>query len=99
MSFSSADGVGEDNRSLYPIEEGKLYGGEYPGHRDPDVAKIRLRSLITLGIRSFVDLTAPADRIALYEGLLTELAEEAIKPHLDLHPYFFAGHFPIDISF
>jgi hypothetical protein len=30
----------------YPIEVGKLYGGEYPGDRNPDVARTRLRSLI-----------------------------------------------------
>ena len=60
----------------YPIEEGKLYGGEYPGHRDPDVAKVRLRCLIALGISTFVDLTAPADRMTPYEELLEELAEE-----------------------
>jgi hypothetical protein len=64
----------------YPIEVGKLYGGEYPGNRDPDVARIRLRSLITLGIRTFVDLTAPADRMAPYEGLLGELEAEAGGP-------------------
>ena len=64
----------------YPIEAGKLYGGEYPGDRNPDVARIRLRSLITLGIRTFVDLTAPADRMAPYEGLLADLEEEAGAP-------------------
>ena len=64
----------------YPIEAGKLYGGEYPGHPQPEVAKIRLRSLITLGIRTFVDLTAPADRMAPYEGLLVELENEAGGP-------------------
>ena len=57
----------------YPIEAGKLYGGEYPGDQNPDLARIRLRSLITLGIRTFVDLTAPADRMAPYEELLAEL--------------------------
>ncbi len=60
----------------YPIEAGKLYGGEYPGHPMPDIAKIRLRHLVTLGIRTFVDLTAPADRMAPYEGLLGELEDE-----------------------
>ncbi len=64
----------------YPIEEGRLYGGEYPGHREPGVARIRLQSLITLGIRTFVDLTAPADRMAPYERLLAELEEEAGSP-------------------
>lgn len=64
----------------YPIEIGKLYGGEYPGDRNPDVARIRLRSLITLGIRTFVDLTAPADRMAPYEELLAELEVEIGSP-------------------
>ena len=64
----------------YPIEAGKLYGGEYPGHRDPNIAKIRLRHLVTLGIRTFVDLTAPADRMAPYGELLAELEEEARSP-------------------
>jgi predicted protein tyrosine phosphatase len=60
----------------YPIEAGKLYGGEYPGDRNPDVAKTKLRYLITLGIRTFVDLTAPADRMTPYEDLLAELETE-----------------------
>jgi hypothetical protein len=64
----------------YPIEAGKLYGGEYPGDLDPDVARAKLRSLITLGIRTFVDLTAPADRMAPYDELLVELETEAGSP-------------------
>ncbi len=64
----------------YPIEAGKLYGGEYPGHRDPVVARIRLQHLIALGIRTFVDLTAPADRMAPYEELLMEMEREAAAP-------------------
>jgi hypothetical protein len=64
----------------YPIEADKLYGGEYPGHRDPVVAMVRLRNLINLGIRTFVDLTAPADRMAPYQPLLAVLEEEAGAP-------------------
>jgi Tyrosine phosphatase family len=64
----------------YPIEVGKLYGGEYPGHPDPGIARIRLRHLITLGVRTFVDLTAAADRMAPYEGLLAELEAAAGSP-------------------
>ena len=60
----------------YPIEEGILYGGEYPGDRDPVVARIKLRHLVTLGIRVFLDLTSPADRMAPYGELLVELEEE-----------------------
>lgn len=61
----------------YPIQAGKLYGGEYPGDRNPDVARIRLRSLIALGIRTFLDLTAPADQMTPYEMLLAELETES----------------------
>ena len=64
----------------YPIEAGKIYGGEYPGDRNPDVARIKLRHLITLGVCTFVDLTDPADRMAPYEGLLAELEEEVCAP-------------------
>lgn len=64
----------------YTIEEGKLYGGEYPGAKSPATAEARLRTLITLGVRTFIDLTAPEDRMAPYEGLLEELANETGGP-------------------
>ncbi len=64
----------------YPIEVGKLYGGEYPGHPNPDVARVRLRHLVTLGIRTFVDLTAPADLMAPYGEFLIEMEEETGTP-------------------
>lgn len=64
----------------YPIGSGKLYGGEYPGDLNRDVAKIRLRHLVDLGIRTFVDLTAPADRMTPYAELLAELETEAGSP-------------------
>jgi len=64
----------------YTIEEGKLYGGEYPGMRLPAAAKERLRSLIDIGVRTFIDLTDPQDGLAPYEGLLEELANETGTP-------------------
>ena len=64
----------------YTIEEGKLYGGEYPGMRLPASAKERLRSLIDKGVRTFIDLTDPEDGMAPYEGLLEELANETGTP-------------------
>lgn len=64
----------------YAIEAGKIYGGEYPGDKDPKIARLKLRSLITLGIRTFVDLTHPKDPLISYENLLAELATEADSP-------------------
>lgn len=60
----------------YPIDPGILYGGEYPGDWDPDSAKVRLRQLIAIGIRTFVDLTASNDEMEPYEELLAELEQE-----------------------
>ena len=64
----------------YTIEAGKLYGGEYPGAISPAAAEARLRSLIDIGVSTFIDLTAAEDRMAPYEGLLGELAKEAGAP-------------------
>ena len=64
----------------YTIEEGKLYGGEYPGAMSPAAAEVRLRSLIDIGVRTFIDLTAPGDRMTPYEGLLEVLANETSTP-------------------
>jgi hypothetical protein len=64
----------------YTIAEGQLYGGEYPGSRMIDEAEARLRILITMGVRTFIDLTTPADRMEPYEGLLLGLENAAGVP-------------------
>jgi hypothetical protein len=64
----------------YPIEPGALFGGEYPGDRKPAIARARLWSLVEIGVRTFIDLTTPADQMAGYEGLLVELEQEAGAP-------------------
>lgn len=61
----------------YPVEPGVLYGGEYPGDRKPAVARARLWGLVEAGVRTFIDLTSPADGLARYDGLLYELEQEA----------------------
>ncbi|MFN6016826.1 MAG: fused DSP-PTPase phosphatase/NAD kinase-like protein [Verrucomicrobiota bacterium] len=57
----------------YPIDPGLLYGGEYPGDWDPDFAEARLRQLIAIGIRTFVDLTERDDEMEPYVEMLGEL--------------------------
>ncbi len=64
----------------YPVEEGKIYGGEYPGARSAEYAEARLKHLIGKGIRTFVDLTASADDMEPYDELLAKLAEETGFP-------------------
>jgi len=60
----------------YPIEPGTIYGGEYPGDRNPNFASAKIRALVELGVRTFIDLTAQADRMEPYEGFLKELEQE-----------------------
>ncbi|WP_035613698.1 protein-tyrosine phosphatase family protein [Haloferula sp. BvORR071] len=58
----------------YTVEAGRLIAGEYPGGHYADVALRRLRTLVEEGVHSFIDLTAPADRMEPYAHLLAELA-------------------------
>lgn len=53
-----------------------LLAGEYPGHPRPDVARQRLGLLVDHGIRTFVDLTAPADGLPSYAALLNDVARQ-----------------------
>lgn len=60
----------------YPIEPGTLFGGEYPGDRNPELAKARIRNLVKIGVRTFIDLTTSADQMASYEVLLEGIGSE-----------------------
>ncbi len=63
----------------YPIEPGTLFGGEYPGDRNPEVARAKILSLVEIGVRTFIDLTSPNDHMEPYEGILAELNAETGK--------------------
>jgi protein-tyrosine phosphatase len=63
------------------VQPGQVMAGEDPGHPDRarrSEAKINL--LVDAGIRTFVDLTTPADGVALYDQTLAEVAK-----HRGLH--------------
>lgn len=60
----------------YWLIEGQLLAGEYPGAYDEDDAREKLRGLLGVGIRSFVDLTETTDPLEPYEHLLGEVASE-----------------------
>lgn len=64
----------------YPIEPGILFGGEYPAHKNPEIAQARLKSLIQIGIRTFIDLTSPDDGLSLYQETLNSLAAASGLP-------------------
>lgn len=50
----------------YEVHEG-LFAGEYPGSFASEIAVWRLEELAGKGVRSFIDLTTPADRLDPYE--------------------------------
>src|SRR5690606_6247393 len=68
------------NVSHYPVRPG-LFAGEYPGHPSPNVAETRLRELAAKGVRTFVDLTSPADGLMPYEPLFPEVGEGDLRRH------------------
>ena len=53
---------------------GDLLAGEYPGGKEPSGARPRIDILVDAGIRTFVDLTTPADPLEPYEPLLGSVA-------------------------
>ncbi|MCU0753425.1 MAG: tyrosine-protein phosphatase [Akkermansiaceae bacterium] len=61
----------------YVIQPGVLLAGEYPGDRNEKAARARLWSLVETGVRTFIDLTSPADDLTRYEKMLYELEQEA----------------------
>jgi hypothetical protein len=43
--------------NTYWVIAGKLLAGEYPGARNPEEARRRLRKFLAAGVRHFIDLT------------------------------------------
>jgi len=59
----------------YWVEPGSILAGEYPGHPgDPTVTRSKVNLLVDHGIRTFVDLTTPEDRLDPYEHHVAEAA-------------------------
>ena len=56
----------------YEVVPGLLFAGEYPGSWEPGLAGRKIRFLLDLGVRVFIDLTTSRDRLEPYEGLLEE---------------------------
>lgn len=65
--------------NCYRVAHGQVYGGEYPGSLDEPDAHRKIGALLDAGITVFVDLTAPADRMAPYDEIVaTEAASRRI---------------------
>ena len=55
------------------VEPGVL-AGEYPGHPDARRARDKVNVLIDAGVRTFLDLTTPEDRLEPYAALVADAA-------------------------
>lgn len=58
----------------YWVEPGRLLAGHYPGARDPQQARGKLRALLRAGVTFFVDLTDPRDGLDPYDAPLQKQA-------------------------
>ena len=57
----------------YWVRLGQLLAGEYPGHFDPEQARLRLDALLEAGFDTFIDLTKH-DEVYPYTTILREQA-------------------------
>lgn len=61
----------------YWVEPGKILAGEYPGNpHSEQIARHKIDLLVDNGVRTFVDLTTPADKMAPYQHLLDDIAKQ-----------------------
>ncbi|WP_299028004.1 hypothetical protein [uncultured Thermanaerothrix sp.] len=63
----------------YWVVPGKLLAGEYPGGHDPEHTRQRLRALLDLGVRVFIDLTWEGEGEPYQELLRQEATERGIE--------------------
>jgi len=74
------NGAGPGGAHAKPIENaywgipGRFLAGEYPGAKDPEEARRKLRSLVAYGYDTFIDLTTKHDKLAQYDSLLKEVS-------------------------
>ena len=61
--------------NCYWVREGKLLAGEYPGHWDTIITRLRLRKFLEAGVSYFLDLTQERE-LNSYVVVLEEEAEK-----------------------
>ena len=60
----------DDLIHAYWVEPRSILAGEYPGNADPIKARTKIELLCDNGIRTFIDLTQPADGLTPYDSTL-----------------------------
>lgn len=85
--MDAPDSMPGDGRPLpnsYRVGDVPLYAGEYPFALDAGEGRVRLGRCLDAGIRTFIDLTTPADLLEPYQETLAQLAAErglAVRYH------------------
>jgi ADP-ribosyl-[dinitrogen reductase] hydrolase len=80
IDISKFDATGppaRPNANTYLVVPPKFLAGEYPGDRDPAMARKKIKQFLAAGIRHFVDLTEVGDQLAPYEAILSEEARNS----------------------
>jgi hypothetical protein len=80
IDISKFDATGppaRPNANTYWVVPPKFLAGEYPGDRDPAMARKKIKQFLAAGIRHFVDLTEVGDQLAPYEAILSEEARNS----------------------
>lgn len=71
----------DDRVHAWWVRPGQVLAGEYPGHPDGTRTQVKVNILVDSGIRTFVDLTTPADNLLPYEK---EVEKAKANRQLDL---------------
>ena len=71
----------DDRLHAWWVTPGRVLAGEYPGDVDPVAAAENVNLLVDHGVRTFVDLTGPADPLTPYADVVATAAE---RRRLDL---------------
>ena len=64
--------------NCYRVPGTRLIAGEYPGHRDPEAARAKVRALVDAGVTCFIDLTEERE-LAPYAHLVEDATVEAAE--------------------
>jgi hypothetical protein len=65
------------NGNTYWVVPLKFLAGEYPGDEDPVKARKKIKQFLAAGIRHFIDLTEPDDKMVPYAAILSEEARNS----------------------
>ena len=67
--------------NMNPPGQSQLWGGEYPGHDNTQIAQERITQFLDRDITHFINLTEADERLDHYEGLLAYLAAKSNKEY------------------